>query len=84
MPIIVDEVVISVEISNQAAGGSGSPPSPTDDKQTLVAQCVVGGLAVLATYLLGRQAFDERVGVLAASAFAVAPMMNYLLASLGF
>jgi len=47
MPIIVDEVVISVEISNQAAGGSGSPPSPTDDKQTLVAQCVERVLEIL-------------------------------------
>ena len=47
MPIIVDEVVISVEISNQAAGGAGSAPSPTDDKQALVAQCVERVLEIL-------------------------------------
>ena len=47
MPIIVDEVVISVEISNQAAGGAASAPSPTDDKQALVAQCVERVLEIL-------------------------------------
>jgi hypothetical protein len=47
MPIIVDEVVISVEISNQAAGGAASPPSPADDKQTLVARCVERVLEIL-------------------------------------
>jgi len=47
MPIIVDEVVISVEISNQAAGGAASAPSATDDKQTLVAECVERVLEML-------------------------------------
>ena len=50
MPIIVDEVVISVEVSNQAAGGAGAAaaPSPTADKQTVVAECVERVLAILA------------------------------------
>ena len=47
MPIIVDEVVISVEISNQAGGGAASAPSSTDDKQTVVAQCVERVLEIL-------------------------------------
>jgi len=50
MPIIVDEVVISVEVSNQAAGGSSgtsSTNSPTSDKQTLIAECVERVLDIL-------------------------------------
>lgn len=47
MPIIVDEIVISVEISNQAAGGAASPASTTDDKQTVVAECVERVLDIL-------------------------------------
>jgi hypothetical protein len=47
MPIIVDEVVISVEVSNQAAGGAATPPSSTEDKQALVAECVERVLEIL-------------------------------------
>lgn len=47
MPIIVDEVVISVEVTNQASGGSTTPPSATEDKQTLVAECVERVLDIL-------------------------------------
>lgn len=47
MPIIVDEVIISVEVSNQAAGGSTSSSSGTDDKQTLIAECVERVLDIL-------------------------------------
>ena len=49
MPIIVDEVVISVEVSNQAAGGSGpaSAPSPTQDRQTIVQECLERMLQIL-------------------------------------
>lgn len=47
MPIIVDEVVISVEVSNQASGGSATPPEPADDKQALVAECVERVLDIL-------------------------------------
>jgi hypothetical protein len=50
MPIIVDEVVISVEVSNQAAGGStgnaAATPS-TNEKQALVAECVERVLDIL-------------------------------------
>lgn len=47
MPIIIDEVVISVEVSNQAEGGATTPPSPTQEKQTVVAECVERVLAIL-------------------------------------
>ena len=47
MPIIVDEVVITVEVTNQAAGGSTTPPGATDDKQTLIAECVERVLDIL-------------------------------------
>ena len=49
MPVIVDEVVISVEVSNQAAGGTGpsSVPSATQDKQTIVSECVERVLQIL-------------------------------------
>ena len=47
MPIIIDEVVISVEVSNQAAGGGGKAPSSTQDKQTVVAECVERVMAIL-------------------------------------
>jgi len=49
MPIIVDEIVISVEVSNQAAGGAGagSAPSPTRDKQNVVDECVERVLQIL-------------------------------------
>jgi hypothetical protein len=47
MPIIVDEVVISVEVTNQAASGNSTPPPETEDKQTLVAECVERVLDIL-------------------------------------
>jgi hypothetical protein len=48
MPVIVDEVVISVEVSNQAAGGASSEPSGTEDKQTIINECVERVLDILA------------------------------------
>jgi len=47
MPIIVDEVVISVEVTNQATGGAASGPSTTDDKQAIISECVERVLDVL-------------------------------------
>jgi uncharacterized protein DUF5908 len=47
MPIVVDEVVISVEVSNQASGGAATPPSATEDKQAIVAECVERVLEIL-------------------------------------
>lgn len=48
MPVIVDEVVISVEVSNQAAGGSAAPSSATDEKQTMISECIERVLDILA------------------------------------
>lgn len=48
MPIIVDEVVISVEVGNKASGGSSSTPAATDEKQAIVAECVERVLDLLA------------------------------------
>lgn len=47
MPVIVDEVVISVEVSNQAAGGASSGSSGTEDKQTIINECVERVLEIL-------------------------------------
>ncbi|WP_179106978.1 DUF5908 family protein [Variovorax sp. KK3] len=47
MPIVVDEVVITVEVGNAAGGGTTTPPSPADDRQTLVAECVERVLELL-------------------------------------
>jgi hypothetical protein len=48
MPIIVDEVVISVEVGNAASGGAATAPSGTADKQSIVAECVERVLDILA------------------------------------
>ena len=50
MPIIVDEVVISVEVGNREAGGDGSPVAgapPAADRQALVEECVARVLEIL-------------------------------------
>jgi len=50
MPIIVDEVVISVEVGNSEAGGSsaaGSGAARADEKQALVEECVSRVLEIL-------------------------------------
>ncbi len=50
MPIIVDEVVISVEVGNREAGGDGAlvagAPS-AEDRQALVEECVARVLEIL-------------------------------------
>lgn len=48
MPIIIDEVVISIDVGNQASGGAASPVSATDDRQAVVAECVERVLEILA------------------------------------
>ena len=47
MPVIVDEVSISIQVGNQAAGGSTTRPSENQEKQTIVAECVEKVLDVL-------------------------------------
>jgi Family of unknown function (DUF5908) len=47
MPVIVDEVIISVEVSNAASGGAVSTPPATEEKQTIVAECVERILDIL-------------------------------------
>lgn len=47
MPVIIDEVIISVEVSNQASGGAAFAPSATDDKQAIIAECVERVLDIL-------------------------------------
>jgi len=47
MPVVVDEVVISVEVTNQVSGGSASTKSSTEDKQTIVTECVERVLEIL-------------------------------------
>lgn len=57
MPIVVDEVVITVEVENQRAAAPSAPgsgpvpgagPAATADKQALVAECVERVLGILA------------------------------------
>ena len=50
MPIIVEEVVISVEVGNGEAGGSSAASSGAaspDEKQSLVEECVARVLEIL-------------------------------------
>ena len=49
MPVIVDEVVISVEVAAAPAPGAGAPPTTAaaQDKQALVAECVERVLDIL-------------------------------------
>jgi hypothetical protein len=47
MPVVIDEVVISVEVTNQASGGVASPPGATADKQAIIDECVERLLDIL-------------------------------------
>lgn len=50
MPILVDEVVISVEVEDRPTPGARSSAAalPSEDKQALVAECVECVLEILA------------------------------------
>ncbi len=48
MPVIVDEVVISVEVTNEVAGGAATTPSSIEERQLIIAQCVERILEILA------------------------------------
>ena len=45
--MIVDEVVISVEVTNQASGGAAPAPTETEDRQAIVEECVERVLEIL-------------------------------------
>ena len=48
MPVIIDEVIISVEVDNQASGGTATSPAlDIGDRQALVAECVERVLEIL-------------------------------------
>lgn len=47
MPVVVDEIVISVEVDNRTAGGATSPASAEEEKKTLIAECVEQVLDIL-------------------------------------
>jgi hypothetical protein len=47
MPIIIDEIVISVEVANQAAAGAVPPAPDVDTHQLIVQQCVERVLEIL-------------------------------------
>jgi Family of unknown function (DUF5908) len=49
MPIIIDEIVISVEVTNQGAAGVVPPPPDPDTQQLIVHQCVERVLEILRT-----------------------------------
>jgi len=47
MPVVIDEVVISVEVTNAAPGGTASPPSGAGGKEEIVNACVEQVLDIL-------------------------------------
>jgi hypothetical protein len=47
MPIIIDEIVISVEVTNQAAAGAVPPVPDVDTQEVIVQQCVERVLEIL-------------------------------------
>lgn len=47
MPVIIDEVVISVEVTNQAPGGAAGALSGGDERQAIINECVERVLEIL-------------------------------------
>jgi hypothetical protein len=47
VPVVVDEVVISVEVNNSQAGGAASGPPALQEKQHLIEECVERVLDIL-------------------------------------
>ena len=47
MPVIVEEVVISVEVTNQGSGGTTSASSSPEERQAIVNECVERVLEIL-------------------------------------
>ncbi|WP_437971290.1 DUF5908 family protein [Sorangium sp. So ce260] len=48
MPIVVDEVVITVEVGGDSAAGAGPAPGAAQDAQEIVRECVERVLEILA------------------------------------
>jgi hypothetical protein len=48
MPIFVDEVAVSVEVTSQGSGETGSQQDLIDNRQEIVAECVERVLEILA------------------------------------
>lgn len=47
MPIVVDEVVISIEVGGDASGGAARSAPQAQDRQALVNECVERVLEIL-------------------------------------
>ena len=47
MPIVIDEVVISVQVDNRSSGGSNVQPSDNESKKQIVEECVEQVLEIL-------------------------------------
>lgn len=47
MPIIIDAVVISVEVTNDVSGGISKPATKTEEKQAIIEECVERVLSIL-------------------------------------
>lgn len=47
MPIVVDEVVISVEVTGEEAGGGRTAAGGAEDRQAIVEECVERVLEIL-------------------------------------
>ncbi len=47
MPVVIDEVVITVEVTNPDSGGASSASSPSEEKQAIVNECVERVLEIL-------------------------------------
>ncbi|WP_421863076.1 DUF5908 family protein [Motiliproteus sp.] len=47
MPILIDEVVISVQVDNRTSGGSTSQPSDSEAQKQIIEACVEQVLEIL-------------------------------------
>ncbi|GAA5216515.1 DUF5908 family protein [Corallincola platygyrae] len=47
MPIVIDEVVISVNVGNRASGGSNTRPSDSESKKQIIEECVEQVMEIL-------------------------------------
>ncbi len=47
MPIIIDEVSVTVEVTNRDTGGAASANTAAEDKQAIISECVERVLEIL-------------------------------------